>query len=130
MLFRSETRDLMVQKRFPEVMARVARRLEAEPDQPGMNALMGHCLSNLSRHDEAIPYFRKASEVDPERRASWGVWVCVALQKTGHSAEALPLLGTAIKPVIDRVMPLWEAEAAHTILEGRQAFGKLVLSVS
>jgi NADPH:quinone reductase-like Zn-dependent oxidoreductase len=31
--------------------------------------------------------------------------------------------------VVDRVMPLWEARQAHALLEGRQVFGKLVLTL-
>jgi NADPH:quinone reductase-like Zn-dependent oxidoreductase len=34
-----------------------------------------------------------------------------------------------LKPVVDRVMPLREARAAHEALEKREAFGKIVLSV-
>jgi NADPH:quinone reductase-like Zn-dependent oxidoreductase len=34
-----------------------------------------------------------------------------------------------LRPVVDRVMPLWEARAAHMLLEQRKAFGKVVLSV-
>ena len=34
-----------------------------------------------------------------------------------------------LRPVVDRVMPLWEARAAHVLLEERKAFGKVVLSV-
>lgn len=34
-----------------------------------------------------------------------------------------------LRPVVDRVMPLWEAAAAHGVLESRQAFGKVVLAV-
>jgi NADPH:quinone reductase-like Zn-dependent oxidoreductase len=43
---------------------------------------------------------------------------------------ALPFLQSgALRPVIDRTLPLWEARAAHEILEGRKVFGKLVLTV-
>lgn len=35
----------------------------------------------------------------------------------------------ALRPVVDRVMPLWEAREAHEALEGRRAFGKIVLRV-
>ncbi len=34
-----------------------------------------------------------------------------------------------LRPVVDRVMPLWDAAAAHGVLESRQAFGKVVLAV-
>lgn len=87
-----ETLELMSQKKFPAVMERISQRLRSEPEHAGINGLMGQCLSHLSRQDEALPYFRKAAELDPERRASWGIWTGLALQKIGHSAEALPLL--------------------------------------
>jgi NADPH:quinone reductase-like Zn-dependent oxidoreductase len=34
-----------------------------------------------------------------------------------------------LRPVVDRVMPLWDAARAHEVLEARQAFGKVVLAV-
>ena len=34
-----------------------------------------------------------------------------------------------LRPVVDRVMPLWEAAAGHRLLEERKAFGKVVLEV-
>jgi NADPH:quinone reductase-like Zn-dependent oxidoreductase len=34
-----------------------------------------------------------------------------------------------LKPVVDRVLPLWEAQQAHRVLEAREAFGKVVLEV-
>jgi NADPH:quinone reductase-like Zn-dependent oxidoreductase len=44
--------------------------------------------------------------------------------------EALPLVVAGrIRPVVDRVLPLWEARQAHEVLERREAFGKVVLTV-
>jgi NADPH:quinone reductase-like Zn-dependent oxidoreductase len=34
-----------------------------------------------------------------------------------------------LKPVVDRVMPLWSATEAHRLLEERKVFGKIVLEV-
>jgi NADPH:quinone reductase-like Zn-dependent oxidoreductase len=34
-----------------------------------------------------------------------------------------------LKPVVDRVLPLWDAQEAHRVLESREAFGKVVLEV-
>lgn len=34
-----------------------------------------------------------------------------------------------LRPVVDRVMPLWEAVEAHRLLEDRKVFGKIVLKV-
>jgi NADPH:quinone reductase-like Zn-dependent oxidoreductase len=35
----------------------------------------------------------------------------------------------ALKPVVDRVLPLWDAAEGHRVLEAREAFGKVVLEV-
>jgi NADPH:quinone reductase-like Zn-dependent oxidoreductase len=44
--------------------------------------------------------------------------------------RVLPLVEQGrLRPVVDRVMPLREARAAHEALEDRKAFGKIVLSV-
>ncbi len=32
-----------------------------------------------------------------------------------------------LRPVVDRALPLWQAQEAHRVLESRQAFGKVVL---
>jgi NADPH:quinone reductase-like Zn-dependent oxidoreductase len=43
---------------------------------------------------------------------------------------ALPFLESgALRPVIDRTMSLWDAPAAHALLESRKVFGKVVLTV-
>lgn len=34
-----------------------------------------------------------------------------------------------LRPIVDRVMPLWEAADAHRLLEARKVFGKVVLAV-
>jgi NADPH:quinone reductase-like Zn-dependent oxidoreductase len=34
-----------------------------------------------------------------------------------------------LRPIVDRVLPLWEAREAHRALEAREAFGKIVLEV-
>lgn len=34
-----------------------------------------------------------------------------------------------LKPIIDRTVPLWQAQAAHQVLEASEIFGKLVLTV-
>lgn len=48
----------------------------------------------------------------------------------GDLFAALPHIQSgAIKPVVDRVMPLWDAREAHEILEARKAFGKIVLTI-
>jgi NADPH:quinone reductase-like Zn-dependent oxidoreductase len=37
--------------------------------------------------------------------------------------------GGKLRPVVDRVMPLWSAADAHRALEERKVFGKVVLEV-
>jgi NADPH:quinone reductase-like Zn-dependent oxidoreductase len=34
-----------------------------------------------------------------------------------------------LRPVVDRVMPLWSAADAHRVLDSRVTFGKIVLDV-
>ena len=44
--------------------------------------------------------------------------------------EALPLVRSGrLAPVVDRVLSLWDAAAAHEALESRKVFGKIVLAV-
>jgi NADPH:quinone reductase-like Zn-dependent oxidoreductase len=48
----------------------------------------------------------------------------------GDLLAALPLVQAGrIKAQVDRVLPLWEARAAHEALEARKIFGKIVLAV-
>ena len=42
----------------------------------------------------------------------------------------LPLFAEGrLRPVVDRVLPLWDAAEGHRVLEAREAFGKVVLEV-
>jgi NADPH:quinone reductase-like Zn-dependent oxidoreductase len=48
----------------------------------------------------------------------------------GDLFRVLDLIGQKkLRPVVDRVLPLWSAAEAHRILEERRAFGKVVLEV-
>ena len=51
----------------------------------------------------------------------------------GSKGDMFPILALVeegkLKPVVDRVLPLWSAAEAHRVLEGRKAFGKIVLEV-
>ncbi len=51
----------------------------------------------------------------------------------GPKGDLFPILelveAKKLKPVVDRVMPLWSAPEAHQALEDRKAFGKIVLEV-
>lgn len=49
----------------------------------------------------------------------------------GSKSALFPILAHVaagrLRPVVDRVLPLWDAREAHRILERREAFGKVVL---
>jgi len=46
----------------------------------------------------------------------------------GFSRHIVPLLaGGALRPIVDRVLPLAEAAAAHACIEQNQSFGKVIL---
>jgi NADPH:quinone reductase-like Zn-dependent oxidoreductase len=48
----------------------------------------------------------------------------------GDLLEALPMiLDGRLRATVDRIVPLWEARAAHEALENRKVFGKVVLAV-
>ena len=48
----------------------------------------------------------------------------------GDLAAAVPLIAQKrIKPVVGKVLPLWEAREGHRALEAREVFGKVVFEV-
>jgi NADPH:quinone reductase-like Zn-dependent oxidoreductase len=51
----------------------------------------------------------------------------------GPKASLFAILGHVasgkLRPIVDRVLPLWEAQQAHRVLESREVFGKVVLEV-
>jgi NADPH:quinone reductase-like Zn-dependent oxidoreductase len=51
----------------------------------------------------------------------------------GRKGDLLEILGHvgrgSLRPVVDRVLPLEQAAEAHQVLENRQAFGKVVLTI-
>jgi NADPH:quinone reductase-like Zn-dependent oxidoreductase len=51
----------------------------------------------------------------------------------GPKASLFTILGHVgsgkLRPVVDRVLPLWDAAQGHRVLESREVFGKVVLEV-
>jgi len=48
----------------------------------------------------------------------------------GTLHRMMPLFAQGkLRPVVDRVLPIWSAAEAHRVLEERKAFGKVVLEV-
>jgi NADPH:quinone reductase-like Zn-dependent oxidoreductase len=63
-------------------------------------------------------FFRQIEVLGSTMGSKGDLWAALPEIAAGH-----------IKPVIDRTVPIWDAREAHVALEGRKAFGKIVLAV-
>jgi serine/threonine protein kinase/Tfp pilus assembly protein PilF len=70
------------------------RALELNPGSPDSNDYYGQMLSALERYDEAIPYLKRAQELDPLAHRSD---MAAALMRAGRFEEAV----AAARPVIE-----------------------------
>ena len=113
-------------------------------------------LTNKRGVDVVIEHVGQAVWADSLRALRWGGTLVTCGATSGHDATTdlrqvfyrqLQILGSTmgskadlfriiplvqsgqLHPVLDRTFPLAEAPAAHTHLESRQAFGKVVLTV-
>ena len=65
-------------------------------DDGGNNLWLGSTLVSLGRHEQALPYLRKALGLDEDSAASnW--WLGTTLAKLGMPDEALPYLQKAVE---------------------------------
>jgi tetratricopeptide (TPR) repeat protein len=130
----AQTLGLMREKRHADALARISERLKERPGNAGLHGLMGQCLMALRRDEEAIGHFRQAMEAEPEIATSAEVWIGIALQEMGRSAEALPLLrkesalapleGMRIDHLLDCLLDVENFDEALKLLDPAPKGGK------
>ena len=90
---------------------------------------MAPLLDVLFAHDTKLV----ASALGPppahfiERAHAAGIPVAALAGTVDHALRHVE--AGRLRPVVDRVMPLWSAAEAHRLLEDRKVFGKIVLAV-
>lgn len=88
--------------RLREARGRLEAQAQAAPGDPRPLILLGHCLDRLGYKEGALDAFRRAVAADPESAPIGGLWIGMALQALGRSAEARPHLETPIpQPELD-----------------------------
>lgn len=89
--------SLLAAGRFEEAERENLRALEMRPEDALANVQMGITLFYRKEHERAIPYLRKAAELDPFAPTQAQLYLCDALALTGKKQEAVAALEDYIR---------------------------------
>ena len=78
--------DWLLEWRWPQAEATFRRALDLDPRNAWAHTMLGHLLSQMGRHNEALVETRRARELDPQNAITYAISSQVAFQARDYKA--------------------------------------------